>query len=138
MKRGRVVFASVVVLGALGWVAASGLSNSLVYYDTPSDLLARADRAVGDRVRLGGLVVPGSVERDGGEITFVVSDDDARLTVVHRGSVPNLFRDGQGVVVEGSLGDDGRFHSDTVLVKHDGVYQPPKPGEAPGPADLAG
>ena len=138
MKRGRLLFASVVVLGAFGWVAMNGLSDSLVYYDTPTDLLARADRAVGDRVRLGGLVQPGSVERAGDEITFVVTDDTTRLTVVHRGGVPALFREGQGVVVEGSLGDDGRFHSDTVLVKHDGVYQPPKPGETPGPADLAG
>ena len=137
-KRARVVVALAVIAGSLVWVAARGLSSSLVYYNTPTDLLRKGPTAVGDRSRLGGYVVPGTVVRRGGAIRFVVTDDTTRMTVVDTGSVPELFRAGQGVVVEGFLGHDGSFHADTVLVKHNGVYSPPPPGETPHSADLSG
>ena len=127
---------AVAVLAAgLGWVAVRGLSGSLVYYQTPSDLAAGRS-AAGERLRLGGYVVPGSVERAGSSVRFVVTDGSARTSVVDTGGVPSLFRAGQGVVVEGVLGGDGAFHADTVLVKHSNEYRPPAPGEVPGPADL--
>jgi cytochrome c-type biogenesis protein CcmE len=132
----RVVIALVAIVGALGWVAAEGLSSSLVYYKTPSELLAQGREAVGDRLRLGGQVVAGSVETSGGVTTFVVSDGTSRMSVIDRGDLPELFRDGQGVVVEGTMGRDGAFHADTVLIKHNGVYEPPKPGETPHSADV--
>jgi cytochrome c-type biogenesis protein CcmE len=137
MKRGRVVLALAVIVGALGWVAAKGLTSALVYYKTPSDLLDPSGSAVGERVRLGGLVVPGSVQDRGTVIQFVVTDGTNRMTVLDTGGVPALFRAGQGVVVEGFLGADGAFHADTVLVKHNGVYRPPSPGETPHSADLS-
>jgi cytochrome c-type biogenesis protein CcmE len=112
-----------------------GLSGSLVYYQTPSDLAAGRS-AVGERLRLGGYVLPGSVERAGSSVRFVVTDGAARTNVVDTGGVPSLFRPGQGVVVEGVLGGDGAFHADTVLVKHSSEYRPPAPGEVPGPAYL--
>ena len=124
------------IAGSLGWVAFKGLSSSLVYYRTPTEVLATPD--VGQRARLGGYVVPGSVQRDGSTVRFVVTDGTSRMTVVDTGGVPALFRDGQGVVVEGAYGRDGAFHADTVLVKHNGVYEPPKPGETPTAANLAG
>ena len=136
MKRGRVVVALALIAGSLGWVAFKGLSSSLVYYRTPTEVLATPD--VGQRARLGGYVVPGSVQRDGSVVRFLVTDGTTRMTVVDTGGVPALFRDGQGVVVEGSYGRDGAFHADTVLVKHNGVYEPPKPGETPTAANLAG
>ena len=136
MKKARVVIALVAIVGALVWVAAEGLSSSLVYYKTPTEILAQGGSAVGERLRLGGLVVAGSIETAGGTTTFVVSDDTSRLTVVDRGDLPELFRDGQGVVVEGQMGRDGSFHADTVLIKHNGVYEPPKPGETPTAADV--
>lgn len=136
MKRGRVVVALALIAGSLGWVAFKGLSSSLVYYRTPTEILATPD--VGQRVRLGGLVLPGSVQAAGSSIRFVVTDETTRMTVVDTGSVPALFRAGQGVVVEGYFGRDGAFHADTVLVKHNGVYEPPKPGETPTSANLAG
>jgi cytochrome c-type biogenesis protein CcmE len=136
VKRGRVVVALALIAGSLGWVAFKGLSSSLVYYRTPTEVLATPD--VGQRVRLGGLVLPGSVQEAGTSIRFVVTDETTRMTVVDTGGVPALFRAGQGVVVEGYFGRDGAFHADTVLVKHNGVYEPPKPGETPTSADLAG
>ena len=88
--------------------------------------------------KLGGFVVPGSVHYGGNHIRFVVTDETTRMTVDDTGGLPALFREGQGVVVEGFLGKDGAFHADTVLVKHNGVYSPPKPGETPTAANLAG
>jgi cytochrome c-type biogenesis protein CcmE len=125
VKRGRIIVALALIVGSLGWVAFKGLSSSLVYYRTPTEVLATPD--VGQRARLGGYVVPGSVQHAGASIRFVVTDGTTRMTVVDTGGVPALFRDGQGVVV-----------ADTVLVKHNGVYAPPKPGETPTAADLAG
>lgn len=126
----RLVACLGVVVVALGWVAIKGLTGNLVYYLTPTDISNhKAD--VGQRVRLGGFVVPDTVGHEGELLKFTVTDGTTSMTVVDTGSVPELFRDGQGVVVEGALGDDGRFHSDLLLIKHNGEYQPPKQGEKP-------
>lgn len=126
----RLLACLVVVVAALGWVAVSGLTGNLVYYLTPTDI-SHHKAQVGQRIRLGGYVVPGTVGRAGQLLAFTVTDGTKSMTVVDTGSVPELFKAGQGVVVEGSLGADGRFHSDTVLIKHNGDYQPPRPGEQP-------
>jgi cytochrome c-type biogenesis protein CcmE len=77
------------------------------------------------------------VQRPSNALEFTVSDGRTTVQVVSTGSVPELFRAGQGVVLEGALGTDGRFHSDTLLVKHDGTYRPPAPGASvPGRAAL--
>ena len=131
MRRGRLLFVLAVVGASLAWVAAKGLSGNLVYYLTPTELLKQGSSAVGDRVRLGGLVQPGSVERSGSTVRFVVTDGTTRMTVVDTGGVPSLFRDGRGVVLEGAYGRDGAFHADTVLVKHSDCYRPPAPGTTP-------
>jgi len=138
VKRGRVYISLAVIAGGLAWVAAKGLSGNLVYYRTPTEVLRQSAALAGERFRLGGLVIPGSIERSGSITRFVVTDGTTRLTVIDTGSLPALFRDGQGVVVEGIYGQDGAFHSDTVLVKHKGVYTPPAPGETPTSANLAG
>jgi cytochrome c-type biogenesis protein CcmE len=131
-----VILALAVIAGSLGWVAFKGLTNNLVYFVTPTELLSKG--VAGERVRLGGLVDLGSVRHDGNTVRFVVSDGSARMTVIDTGGVPSLFREGQGVVVEGVYGADGAFHADTVLVKHNGVYRPPGPGETPHSADVQG
>jgi cytochrome c-type biogenesis protein CcmE len=136
VKKTRVVVALVAIVGALVWVAAKGLSSSLVYYKTPTEVVQQGHTAVGERLRLGGVVVPGSVDTVGARTTFVVTDDTTRMTVIDRGDLPELFTAGQGVVVEGTLGTDGEFHADTVLVKHNGVYAPPSPGVTPHSADV--
>lgn len=135
-RRGRVIFALAIIAAGLGWVAFKGLTNNLVYYVTPTELLTKG--TVGERVRLGGLVDPGSVLHSARTVRFVVTDGTTRMTVVDTGGVPSLFREGQGVVVEGIYGADGAFHADTVLVKHNGVYRPPAPGETPHSADVQG
>jgi cytochrome c-type biogenesis protein CcmE len=118
------------IAGSLAWVATRGLSGSLVYFVTPTELVTRQAPA-GERLRLGGLVVPGSVHREDGEIRFVVTDETTRVTVVHRGGTPALFRSGIGVVLEGTYRSDGLFHSDTMLIKHSEEYRPPAEGEKP-------
>lgn len=137
-KRGRVALTLAVIAGALVWVAAKGLTNALVYYKTPTEEVRAGSSQDGQRVRLGGYVVPGSVQDRGSSLSFVVTDFTTRVTVVDTGSVPALFRAGQGVVVEGAMERDGAFHADTVLVKHNGVYTPPKPGQTPTSANLEG
>lgn len=137
-KRGRVVLTLAVIAGALVWVAAKGLTNALVYYKTPSEVVREGSSQDGQRVRLGGYVVPGSVQNRGSSISFVVTDFTTRVTVIDTGSVPALFRAGQGVVVEGAMEPDGSFHADTLLVKHNGVYTPSKPGQTPTSANLQG
>jgi cytochrome c-type biogenesis protein CcmE len=129
------VVAVALLAAGLGWIAVRGLSGNLVYYQTPSDL--SAGRAVaGERMRLGGYVVPGTVQRTGSSIRFMVTDGVARIGVINTGGVPALFQAGQGVVVEGALGRDGAFHADTTMIKHSSEYRPPTPGETPGQADL--
>lgn len=136
MKPGRLIIAGVLVAGSLGWVAYEGLKGNLVYYRTPTEILNQGESAVGERVRLGGLVMPGSVRRSGATVRFVVTDETTRMTVIDSGGVPTLFGDGKGVVLEGYYGADGVFHADTVLVKHSDRYTPPEPGQTPTSADL--
>jgi cytochrome c-type biogenesis protein CcmE len=138
MRRGRLVFVLAVVAASLVWVAAKGLSGNLVYYKTPTEILRQGDTGLGERVRLGGLVEAASVRRSGSAVNFIVTDGTTRMTVVDTAGVPSLFRDGKGVVVEGSYGADGVFHADTVLVKHSDEYSPPAPGETPHSADVEG
>jgi cytochrome c-type biogenesis protein CcmE len=133
--RWRLITCLAVVVAALGWIAVRGLTGSFVYYLSPTEVAAQHAAAPGQRIRLGGYVVPGSVHGPAQALTFTVTDGRTSMSVVSTGAVPELFRAGQGVVVEGTLGTDGRFHSDTLLVKHDGTYRPPAAGAtAPAPA----
>jgi cytochrome c-type biogenesis protein CcmE len=123
--RWRLVVCLAIVVGALAWVAVRGLTGSFVYYLTPTDITVDHQAQVDQRVRLGGYVVPGSVHRPTSTLTFTMTDGRNKVQVLSTGPVPQMFRAGQGVVVEGALGADGRFHSDTLLVKHDGEYRAP-------------
>jgi cytochrome c-type biogenesis protein CcmE len=128
----RLVVCIAVIVAAVGWIAVRGLTGSFVYYLTPTDVVVQHKASVDERIRLGGYVVPGSVEQAGDLLRFTVSDQGAELRVVDTGPVPRLFRPGQGVVLEGALGADGSFHSDTLLVKHDGDYRAPDTGQSGG------
>jgi cytochrome c-type biogenesis protein CcmE len=130
--RPRVVVLLVLIAGSLAWVGTRALSGNLVYYVTPTELLQQQPPP-GERLRLGGQVVPGSVYDVGDGVDFVVTDGTTRMSVVHDGSTPELFRSGSGVVLEGSYGADGAFHSDAMLVKHGEEYRPPSPGHTPSP-----
>ena len=129
--RWGVVLAVLLVFGVVAYLAVAGIGNALVFYLTPSELLARGDAAQGQTVRLGGLVERGSVEGPATDFTFVVTDGTARVTV-HSSSAPTaLFREGIGVVVEGALGQNGVFEASSILVKHDENYTAPPSGELP-------
>jgi cytochrome c-type biogenesis protein CcmE len=109
----------------LGVLLFGNLNDNLVYYLTPSEALARrADLPDGHRLRLGGLVEQGSVRQAAGGVRFTLTDGRRSVAVTHQGAPSQLFREGVGVVVEGSWAG-GRFWSDTMLVKHDEDYRPP-------------
>lgn len=127
----RIAACLAVIMLALGWIAISGLTGNFVYYLTPTDVMAHHKAEAGQRIRLGGYVVPGSVRRVSSVLMFTVTDGTGSMQISDTGAVPELFRAGQGVVLEGALAADGRFHADTLLVQHNGDYAPPKPGEAP-------
>jgi cytochrome c-type biogenesis protein CcmE len=127
----RVAVCLAVVVLALGWVAIRGLTGNFVYYLTPTDIVADHKAQAGQRIRLGGYVVPGSVHHRGSVLMFIVTDRTYSMQVSDTGPVPELFKAGQGVVLEGVLGANGRFYADTTLVQHNGDCFPPKPGQAP-------
>lgn len=114
-------------LGFLGIAAALvffALGQKTSYFYMPADL-AEAKVTAGERIRLGGLVEAGSVVRgQGTEVRFAVGDGESIVQVAYNGILPDLFREGQGVVTEGTLAADGSFTADTVLAKHDETYMP--------------
>jgi cytochrome c-type biogenesis protein CcmE len=106
------------------------LRDSIVFFHTPSDL-AEKPIASGQRFRLGGLVAAQSVKRgQGTKVQFVVTDTLKNIPVVYEGVLPDLFKEGQGVVAEGRLSEDGTFIADSVLAKHDENYMPPEVAKA--------
>ncbi len=108
-----------------------GLSENLVYYMSPSQLMELGDESDDATVRLGGQVEVGTVDFDvdANLLTFVVTDGIAEVTVTCAGAPPQMFREGIGVVVEGQLQEDGVFHTDRVIVKHSNEYEAPVEGE---------
>lgn len=123
--------------GGLTYVALGGLSNNLVYYYTPGELRAKGDAAAHGVVRLGGIVKPGSVAWDEAHthLTFEVADShkaDAPSLKVNANEIPpQMFRDGIGVLVEGTYAPPDAFTSQRLIVKHSNEYKPPKEGEKP-------
>jgi cytochrome c-type biogenesis protein CcmE len=115
---------SLAVLAVAAALVLNALRDSIVFFSTPS-MVAEKHISVGKRFRLGGLVQPGSLVRGGNlAVTFSVADGSATLPVAYKGILPDLFREGQGVVAEGSLDASGVFEADTVLAKHDETYMP--------------
>ncbi len=131
-KRFTVIFAGLGVLGAAVALVLTGLSAQVTFFRTPTDLVSTASAAENDgRVRLGGLVVMGSVNTlDDARVEFAVEDANHAVTVHYAGILPDLFREGQGIVAEGVLQPDGSFTADTVLAKHDETYMPREVAEA--------
>ena len=107
----------------------SALNDNLVFFYSPSQV-AEKHVAPDRHFRLGGLVEAGSVKKNGQEVRFIVTDTHKTLPVVYRGLLPDLFREGQGVVAEGTLGADGVFTAREVLAKHDENYMPPEVAKA--------
>ena len=124
------VLASVAVLGLATALVLRALDSELVYFLSPSEI-AQKPPAPGQRIRIGGLVENGSVDKSGGEvIAFVVTDLAKEVRVTYRGILPDLFREGQGVVVQGAFDEQGQFVAAEVLAKHDETYMPPEVAKA--------
>lgn len=132
-KQQRLVLALVAlsVLALAGIIAAFALEDTAAYFKAPSDIAAEPP-APGQTIRLGGLVKTGSVGRspDGLTLLFTVTDMTADTPVAYRGLVPDLFREGQGVIATGSFDATGRFEARELLAKHDENYMPPEVAKA--------
>jgi len=108
----------------------SALKDSIVFFNSPTDVVEKNVQP-GARIRLGGLVKPGSVERgDNLSVRFEVTDGNRAVPVTYTGILPDLFREGQGVVTEGALDGGGLFRADSVLAKHDETYMPKEVADA--------
>lgn len=118
-----VAICGTVLLGATA-IAAVALSDKAAFFYAPSDVSAQVPEA-GTYARLGGLVATGTVVRTGGgQVDFLVTDGAADVPVSYRGVLPDLFREGQGVVAEGRFTADGHFEAETILARHDENYMP--------------
>lgn len=129
-RRGILIGAGVGVLALAVILMMFAFRESIVFFHTPSDI-AEQKITAGQRIRLGGLVSAGSVKRGvGTKVEFGVTDTLKTVNVSYDGILPDLFREGQGVVTEGVLGADGVFRADSVLAKHDENYMPPEVAKA--------
>jgi cytochrome c-type biogenesis protein CcmE len=126
-RRLYLVLGGVATLAVFSTLVLSAFSDNLVFFYSPSELRAK-NVPSGRLVRIGGLVEMGSLlhEPDGKTIAFKVTDGAQDVAVDYGGVIPDLFREGQGVVVEGALARDGTFRADSVLAKHDENYMPPE------------
>jgi cytochrome c-type biogenesis protein CcmE len=130
-RRWGVLAGVVVVIAVVAYLAFSSVGNALVYYLTPTELAARGEDAIGETVRLGGLVKSGSIAGEAPDLTFVLTDGTTEMRI-HAVSAPTRsFREGIGAVVEGVLGSDGVFEASQVIVKHDENYVAPSEGALP-------
>jgi cytochrome c-type biogenesis protein CcmE len=135
-KRLALIALGLAVLGIATALILSAFRQNLVFFFSPSDIAAH--KAPAERTfRVGGMVQTGSVKRDGVQVSFVVTDTAHTVPVVYKGILPDLFREGKGVVAQGKLGPDGVFHASEVLAKHDENYMPPDAAHALEQAEKA-
>src|SRR3954468_6404509 len=129
-RRLTMIGGALVVLAIAAALVLNALRDSIVFFSTPA-MVAEKHIPAGKRFRLGGLVQPGSLKRgDNLAVRFEVADGSATLPVAFQGILPDLFREGQGVVAEGALDGSGVFKADTVLAKHDETYMPKEVADA--------
>lgn len=128
-RRLILIGAGAVVLAVAAALVLTALRDSIVFFNSPTDVVEKKVQA-GTRIRLGGLVQPGSVVRKDVDVTFDVTDGNNAVRVTYRGILPDLFREGQGVVAEGTLIDATSFRADSVLAKHDENYMPKEVADA--------
>jgi len=128
-KRLIIVLAGLATVGVAATLVLGAFRSNLVFFFTPTQIVSN-EAPHNHAFRIGGLVQNGSVARDGTTVHFVVTDTAKSVPVVFTGILPDLFREGKGVVAQGKLEDDGVFHASEVLAKHDENYMPPEAAEA--------
>jgi len=132
-SRWGLLLAVAIVVGAIAWLAFSGIGSALVYYRTPTELRSLGEEAIGSSMRLGGLVKPGSLACEGGQVAFTMTDGTTEVQVRSARESPALLcpREGVGVVVQGRLSVLGVFEPTEVIIKHDENYVVPSGSELP-------
>ena len=130
-KRLLAILGGLIALGAATALVLSAFQENLVFFFTPSQVVAK-EAPQGRTFRIGGMVEKGSIRRqpDGVTVQFMVTDTAKTLPVLYKGSLPDLFREGKGVGAQGPLGADGVFRASEVLAKNDENYMPPEAAEA--------
>ncbi len=128
-KRLAIVLGGVAALGVAIGLVLYALNSNIVFFFTPTQV-AQDQAPQGRSFRIGGLVEPGSLQREGTRVSFRVTDNVKAIAVTYTGSLPDLFREGKGVVAQGRIGPDGVFAATEVLAKHDENYMPPEAAEA--------
>jgi cytochrome c-type biogenesis protein CcmE len=131
-KRRRLVLigGALCVLAVAVALMLNALRDSIVFFNSPSDV-AEKHIPAGTRIRIGGLVKPGSIARgENLKVRFDVTDGNRDIAIAYQGVLPDLFREGQGVVAEGALDTAGQFNADTILAKHDETYMPKEVADA--------
>lgn len=124
------IFVGLCLTGA-GILTAKALRESILYFVSPTDLITETNKWVGKKIRLGGLVKQGTlVAKDGMDVAFTITDEVHDIPVAYSGILPDLFREGQGVVAEGVLENANTFKAIRILAKHDETYMPPEVAEA--------
>ncbi len=137
-KKLAIITSSVTALGVASVLVLNAFQSNLVFFFSPTQV-ANNEAPIGKAFRIGGLVEEGSVKRqaDGVTVNFVVTDTAKVIPVVYTGILPDLFKEGKGVVAQGKLASDGIFRADEVLAKHDENYMPPEAAGALDQADKA-
>ena len=128
-KRLTIIVGLLVAVGAGTALVLNAFNSNLVFFYSPSQVAAH-EAPEGRPFRVGGMVTVGSVKRDGVDVVFTVTDLVKSMQVHYRGSLPDLFKEGKGVVAQGKLGSDGVFTAQEVLAKHDENYMPPEAAAA--------
>lgn len=122
----RFLIGGVIILAAIGYIVYGGMQDAVVYFVTPTELKAKERGSADKFLRMGGMVVAGSLQKDVKNLTyrFEVTDGAASFPVFFKGIPPDLFTEGKGAVVEGRLGADGVFQASTIMAKHAEEYSP--------------
>ena len=127
----RFIIGGIIILAALSYLITGSMREAMVYFKTPSELMADEGASKGKALRIGGMVLVGSLEKDLKKLTyrFQITDGVESVPVYFHGVPPDLFSEGKGAVIEGRLGEDGVFQATTIMAKHAEEYSPPKNGE---------
>jgi cytochrome c-type biogenesis protein CcmE len=135
-KKAKLIIGAGVILGALAYMIYAGVTQSAVYFVTPSEL--QASPVVGKAYRLGGLVEPGSLKWEPRtlDLSFALTDGKVSVPVRHKGTAPDLFGEGRGAVVEGNWLPDGHFKASLIMAKHSEEYRAPEGDAAAGYRDM--
>ncbi|HEV8340961.1 MAG TPA: cytochrome c maturation protein CcmE [Candidatus Binatia bacterium] len=134
-RKKRFLIGALIILAALSYLIYGGMQEAIVYFKTPTELKGQEKTFKDQSLRLGGMVVAGSLQKDLQNLTyrFQLTDGIASIPVLFRGVPPDLFSEGKGAVVEGRMGDDGVFLATTIMAKHAEEYSPPHPDKSSYP-----